>query len=182
MSSDNKKTKKELIEELVELRNRVEEAESDHIQNIDRSKTKITTPGGLADSLDDIQDGLIQLNKLGTIIDVNQAAADIFGGSKDELINKHFTQIGIFSPGEIPSLLKQFKNILCGRNRKSTLEITNKLGQVLFVESSVSVRQGSDGSITIVAMVRDITEQKRAQQEMKNSEKRFRELFHKAPD
>ncbi|MEE9443312.1 MAG: PAS domain S-box protein [candidate division Zixibacteria bacterium] len=179
--ADDKKTKKQLIKDLVELRRRVEEAESGCRQNAGCNENNMAAQWKLACSLDDIQDGLVLLNKLGTIIDVNQAAADIFGGSKDELIGKQFTQIGIFTQKDVPNLLSRFKDLLCGGKRELTLQITNKLGRTVHLESSVSVRKMPDGSVGIVAIVRDITERKLAEETLRESEQFSRAVIANSP-
>jgi PAS domain-containing protein len=54
------------------------------------------------------RDCLILLGSSGRIIDVNERTVDTFGGSKEELLGKHFAKLSVFSPNDIPRLLTAF--------------------------------------------------------------------------
>ena len=60
-------------------------------------------------------DAIIFLNRSGKILDVNQKTVEVFGGSREELLGKHFTKVGIFSLKDIPTLMRNFTNILEGK-------------------------------------------------------------------
>jgi len=113
-----------------------------------------------------VGDGLIYLNTFGRVLDVNRKAVEIFGGSKEEVLGKHFTKVGIFSLKDVPTLMKNFTGIL--RRKKAVLNVTmkNKNGQVIPLECSASLLKVNDKS-TIAVVARDITERKKTLEKLK---------------
>jgi len=59
-------------------------------------------------------DCLIYLDRSGRILDFNEKAVQVFGGSKEELLRKHFTRVGVLSLKDVPKLLGVFTKILRG--------------------------------------------------------------------
>jgi len=116
-------------------------------------------------------DGIIYLDKWGKIIDVNTKILQIFGGPKKELVGKQFTKIGLFSPRDITKLMSNFVNILRGKEITTTVSFKNKKGNMIFLECSSSLIKKDKKIINIIVIARDITERKKAEEELKNSEK-----------
>jgi len=116
-------------------------------------------------------DGIIYLDKWGKIIDVNTKILQIFGGPKKELVGKQFTKIGLFSPRDITKLMSNFVNILRGKEVTTTVSFKNKKGNMIFLECSSSLIKKDKKIINIIVIARDITERKKAEEELKNSEK-----------
>ncbi len=127
-----------------------------------------------------VADGLIYLDRSGKILDVNRKAVEIFGGSKEELLGKRFTKIGIFSFREIPALMRNFASML--RGKKVTVNVTfkNKDEQVISLECSSSLMKAGNKSM-IAVVARDVTERKRADGALQESEERYRLLFEQSP-
>jgi len=109
-------------------------------------------------------DGIIYLDSFGKILDVNEKSIEIFGGSKQEAVNKHFTEVGVFSPNEIPTLMSNFEGILTGKETTLIVPIKNKKGRELILECSASVVKTDDGAGRIMVIARDITERKKAEE------------------
>jgi len=127
-------------------------------------------------------DGLIYLDRSGRILDVNGKAVQVFGGSKKELLGKHFTRVGIFSLREIPTLMTKFAKILAGKQAALNVCIKNKKGQEISLECSSSLMKIGDKFAGILVIARDITERKKAEEALKESEERLRQLIEYAPD
>ena len=49
-------------------------------------------------------EAMVYLDKSGKILDVNKKAVELFGGSKEELLGKHFAKVGVISVRELPTL------------------------------------------------------------------------------
>ncbi len=110
---------------------------------------------------------LIYLSRLGKILDVNEKAMKVFGGSREELVGKQFTHVGIFSPRDIPSLMDNFRNILTGKEFSLSLHIENKTGQETHLEcSAYLVKAGKEPRVMVVA--RDTTERENAKEKIRH--------------
>lgn len=127
-------------------------------------------------------DGLIYLDRSGRILDVNGKAVEVFGGSKKELLGKHFTRVGIFSLREIPTLMTNFAKILAGKKAALNVCIKNKKGQEISLECSSSFMKIGDKFAGILVIARDVTERKEAEERIRASEERYRRLIELAPD
>jgi PAS domain S-box-containing protein len=126
-------------------------------------------------------DGVVYLNNFGKIIDVNEKSLEIFGGERKDVIGKNFIKIGIFSIKQIPLLAKNFKNILNGKETTIVLKIKNKGGKELTLECLSSViTEGNKKDIMVV--IHDITERKKYEEELKDSQEKFKIIFEYAPD
>jgi two-component system cell cycle sensor histidine kinase/response regulator CckA len=114
-------------------------------------------------------DGIIYLDNRGKILDVNEKAVQIYGGPKEELQGKHFARIGIFSPKNIPKLIKVFRNALTREKFTMDTCIKNKLGQDIYLECSTTfIKKGK--TISLVVIARDVSERQRAEEEKRRLE------------
>ena len=111
-------------------------------------------------------DCMIFLDKSGRILDVNKKAVEVFGGTKEELLGKHFAKVGVVSFKDIPKLLSAFARTLAGKEGYASLSIRNKKGQERFLEASSSIIKtgGKLGGIIVIA--RDITERNQMQKKL----------------
>jgi len=121
-------------------------------------------------------DSMIYLDSSGRILDVNKKTVQLYGGSKRELLEKHFTTLGIFSLGDLPALESIFANILAGGEDTIVLCIKNKKGQEMHLECSASLIN-TDGEIAGMMVIgRDVTERKKAEEALRRSEEQARRL------
>jgi len=116
-------------------------------------------------------DGIAYLDSFGRILDVNKKVEQIFGGSRGELVNKHFTKLGILSIKDIPKYIRMFQDILKGKMANVTVPITNKEGREVFLECSASLIKPDGESARIMVIARDITERKKAEEELRIKDK-----------
>jgi PAS domain S-box-containing protein len=130
---------------------------------------------------DNANDAMVYLDGSGRILDVNIRTVEVFGGKREELIGKQFTEIGLFSFKETPELMRNLASILAGNTANLYLTIKNKKGQQIDLECSASLMK-SDESTSIVVVVRDISERKKAEQRIKESEERFRQVSDNAQE
>jgi PAS domain S-box-containing protein len=124
-------------------------------------------------------DAIIVVNKFGVIVSCNGAAQKISGYSKDELVGRHFTKLGVFKPKDIPKYLSMFVKVLKGSvHEPFEVDFIQKNGSKGIVEVRVSLLE--DGNIQAIAT--DIAERKTAGQALRESEERLKVLFESAPD
>jgi len=126
-------------------------------------------------------DCMIYLDGSGRVLEVNRKAVEVFGGSREELLGKHFTRVGVLSPKDIPALLSAFANGLRGKHPALNLRIKNKKGQEIYLECSGSLTK-IDDRLTVLVIARDVTERKRMEEALRESEEKYRSMIELAPD
>lgn len=124
-------------------------------------------------------DSIIYLDKSGRISDVNEKAVQVFGGSKKELVGKHFIKIGVIASTDIPKLLSIFARILAGKPGYTNVKIKNKMGQERYLECSSSITT-IEGKLTgILVIARDVTERLQMQKKLEEYSQQLEALVER---
>jgi PAS domain S-box-containing protein len=169
--NDAQKTKNQLISELNELRSQAavtkesEEALREREERFETAFLKNSTPMAITT----IEEG--------RYVDVNEAFAIIMGIKREEIIGNTSTGIGYITADQRAAFLSELNT----KGRVENLELQtrtkgNELRYGLFNSSRIRIR-GEDHLLTVVT---DITDRKRAEEELYESEKRFRLLVENA--
>ena len=126
-------------------------------------------------------EGIIILDDAFTLIYVNDELCQIAGYSHEELIGRDFRK---FLDEESKKLIAE-RYMRRQRGEKVPtryeLNIFNKDGVKKRVEISSTVIKNSEGKVKTVAQILDITECRRAEEGLVESERRFKELWNNAP-
>ena len=138
--------------------------------------------GWLAAIIESSDDAIVSKKPDGTITSWNPAAQKLFGYTPDEVIGR---SISILAPpdreNEIPAILARI-----GRGEKVPRYETvrrRKDGSLVEVSLTVSpIFEPTGGIIGASKIARDITERKRAERALRESEERFRTLANTVPD
>mgnify|MGYP006284485125 CR=1 FL=1 len=126
-------------------------------------------------------DGIALLDSVGVIIDVNQRAEDIFGGSKVDLIGRKFTQISIIPDKDLPMVKSQFNSFLQGKSKPRDFWLTNRRGKRVCIEGTGSVFENESHEKRIIVIVRDKTEKKKIEEEMKQKNTFLNTIMDESP-
>jgi len=115
----------------------------------------------------------------GTLIDVNESFLRLFGYQREEAIGHSTTELGIFGSkeerAEIMLAVKEegyIRNLEMKSRMKSGKEIS-----LLYSSEQIE----NEGEPHVLATFIDITERKRAEQELRESEQKFSVIYDKAP-
>jgi PAS domain S-box-containing protein len=128
--------------------------------------------------VDHATDGFFLLDDHLTVVDVNRQACDSLGYSREELIGKHR---GDFDVGLDDASIQHLKQrIVAGQPFTIESRHRRKDGTSFPVEVRVSQFE-RDGRL-FLCLVRDITERKQAEDELRASEARFRSFVDHATD
>ena len=126
-------------------------------------------------------DGVFILDLDGKHILVNQRATDMLGFPVEELVGKHIAEM--VAPHEITEAMERYHAIVAGK----TLPVyertfRKKDGAFLSTEINATLVLDNDGQPKhIQSIVRDITERKRSEAYLIDSEKRYRNLVEDMP-
>ena len=128
--------------------------------------------------VDHATDAFFLLDDESTVLDVNRQACDGLGYSREELIGKHRSDFDVGLDDTSIQRLKQ--RIVAGEAITFETRHRRKDGTSFPVE--VRVSQFEQGGRRFLCLVRDITERKRAEDELRASEERFRSFVDHATD
>lgn len=129
-------------------------------------------------------DIILQVNKYGTLVDINKSIEDILGFKADDLIGKHFAKSGAIPAEEIPKLAKSFRDaITMGKATDVTeLELNAKDGSIVCMEASTKLIKSDEEIEGAVVALRDITRRRRAEEAVREHEERLRSIITSMED
>ena len=127
--------------------------------------------------IDNAPDAIYVMDMNGTFMDGNRKAEELVGYAKEELVGMNFYEAGLL-PEEYA--LQALGSLRQSQNGEATVptefELTRKDGSRVWVEVR-SIPVSRKGEVEVLGIARDITERKRAEKALEDSESRFRELF-----
>jgi PAS domain S-box-containing protein len=128
-------------------------------------------------------DGIVIINKLGMITSCNEALSKSFGFSQEELIGKNFMKFPMFKSSGSAQIIKLFSNLITGKGSgKYEFDVPNKDGSYRRIEAHVDLYRENDTVVGIVAVIHDITEQKKIMDSLRISEQRYRTIVENTSD
>ncbi|MHA1476789.1 MAG: PAS domain-containing protein [Promethearchaeota archaeon] len=122
---------------------------------------------------------LIDMN--GQIVEVNSATLNLFGFERENLINLKFTELYAVPADEMVRMKKIFTHLLSGGIfGPEDIQIYNKDKKLIWV-NVIASKIELDKKSYIQVLTKDISQRKTLEQEIKESEERYRGLYESSP-
>ncbi len=122
--------------------------------------------------LNTVIDAIITTDQTGLITSVNRTAEKLFGFSNEEFIGSSVKDLIKIRPNQQPSDINFGSKI-----RNLDMEGYRKDGTTFPLELSINKAVQDDGTLLIVSVVRDITETKRADEELNKAKAQIESIF-----
>jgi two-component system NtrC family sensor kinase len=124
------------------------------------------------------EDGVIVFDEDSRIEFSNQMAAEIMGVPKDQILGREFfSLIGKRDEEFLEEMVMRGEGL--GEKVCMEMSLQTPQGQVKATEVCIAPTRSDDGRIKTYAYIRDITERKKFEKELKESEEKFRNLFER---
>jgi two-component system NtrC family sensor kinase len=122
------------------------------------------------------EDGIIVFDEGSRIEFANQMASEILGFPKDQILGQEFfSLIGKRDEEFLEEMVMRGEGL--GQKVCTEMSIQTPQNQVKETEVCIAPTRSEDGRIKTYAYIRDITERKKFEKELKESEEKFRNLF-----
>lgn len=133
--------------------------------------------------LENASDTIGYMDEHGNVIDVNRRVKEMFGYEPEEVIGRNFVDFDILDPEQMRDVIGQYRGIVERETTElASFEARRKDGSRVFVEASTRRIKRDDGTKRVLAIIRDITERKRTEQALRESEERYRLLVENVND
>jgi PAS domain S-box-containing protein len=127
-------------------------------------------------------DALLEYSQMIKIVDVNSAALQLYGAENKEALIKSTDEI--LSKGEQEHILEVFVAVAEGKTSDSWEDLDETMsGETIEINLSWSVAPGSEDDYSkVMVTTQDITERRKAEKALRQSEARFHALIQNAAD
>jgi len=123
---------------------------------------------------------IITTDTEGWILHVNKEVERFSGYSKEELIGQSILKIAY--PEDTPKYIQFWKDILDGLTPRYHLRGFSKTGDISHLLASASVDKKDGNIVEIQYNAKDITEEKQAEEKLRESEKKYRTILENMTD
>ena len=129
---------------------------------------------------EDSKDMVYLSTKEGYFIDVNPSAIELFGYPREELLSVRLENLYVN-----PSDRRDFMSRIDRRGfvKDYPVDAKKKDGTIINVLATTAVRKDAGGNVILYqGIIRDITAQRQAEKVLRESEKKYQDLYNNAPD
>ncbi len=177
MEKGQDKTREQVMNELVELRQRIAQLEASEKERVQTEKTPLLLDENHQNLFKLFPIGVTVLDMKGVILYSNPAVYSKGSYTENEFTGKHFSKIAPIRFKDIPTFIRVFNSVVKGKIPKPFEVIyQRKDGTNGWTELSINlVKMGRKRRILV--MQHDTTENKRSLETLQENERKFRSLF-----
>jgi len=125
-----------------------------------------------------VSDGIAIIDNTGRLTRINKRIIDVGGYPEKAVIGKRFKFLRMFPQRSIATMVANFAKLLAGKPIPTfEVEVSTKAGKKLDVEMRGSVLRKGGKVAGMIGVMRDITDRKRAEIALIESEEEFRAIF-----
>jgi PAS domain S-box-containing protein len=133
--------------------------------------------------VDSAPDGIMTFDMKGVVTSINPAFERLTGFSKDEIVGKHFTKLPTIRMKDVLKYLKLFSSFIRGKKIPPVeFPYRRKDGTICWGEAHPALLKEGGKNVGIQVILRDITERKRDEENLRQSEDKYRGLFDSTLD
>ncbi len=126
---------------------------------------------------DGVTNGIVISDMTGKILRINKYITDVGGYTEKEFIGKRFNILKMISAKDITKMISVFSKLRKGIDVSPyEIDLYTKSGEKKISEISNSFLRKEGKVVGVIAVMKDITERKRAEEELRKSELKYRNL------
>ena len=125
-------------------------------------------------------DGIYQVDRSGRFMFINESFANLLGYEREELVGKHFADL--LSGGTLPRIAGMVEDVFSGKNVRDETLVKHRDGYEVPVIFSATPLRANGNIIGLTGILRDITERKKLEEEVRQREEYFRAIIENAMD
>ena len=175
---DEKKTKKQLISELMELRQRFDKMKASEAEHMGREKLLMQAEHEKQTILDSLVEHVVYHDMEMRVVWANRAACDSVGKNREELVGRHCYEIWAKRSDPCEDCPVQWARKI---GQPKALEKTTPDGRTWYIQGS-PVRASNGDILGMVELTLEITDLKRSEEALRKSEERYRKITEAITD
>ena len=114
----------------------------------------------------------------GNLIDINKAACEVVGLSREELIGRNFTELDLLLDEEMPLHVDNVSHVLKGNKIKiSESRFIDKNGEIRYVKTHLTPLKRNNEIFALNVICHDVSEHKKAKEALRTSELYYKAIF-----
>lgn len=183
MTNDKDKTRERLIKEAETLRRQIVELEQSRREFRNAEEVLRDSQEELEAIFNDAKAGIAIIDVTGKIIKVNKRILEVGGYTEKDILGKRFKLLKMFTAKSIATINANFPQLIAGKKVPPfELELHTKRGEKLTMELRCSLLKKKGEVVSIIVVMRDITEQKQAAEALRESEEELEAIFNDVRD
>jgi PAS domain S-box-containing protein len=132
------------------------------------------------DLVENISDAIYELDADGRVTYMSPIVEEVSGYSPSEIVGRPFTEF--VHPEDVPALVERFRKALSGEPEPIEYRLPLKSGEIRWYHSFGQPIFEGERIVGFRGVQTDITERKRAEEALRESEGRYRGLIEASPD